>query len=678
MKEEDNLEEAVQKHSLGSVFEELKKIAPEENYRAATVRTILELLDILQTEHETGIVHKDISPDDIFIGRDNKPCFIDSALSKATYTSGTYWSPELFKGEEATPASDVWSVGAILYQLLEGEHPISSDFEKVSEILIDKEKYERAKRYMDFKKTPERIQCILEKAMSYDPSERYQTADEFKFHLKKAFFEVPDVVNYSDQGITDISRLELSPNIEGLILNNNQIKEFGGIEHLDRLKVIMIKSNPIDINALEQLLQYKKEGKLPCLCFIEVDGCNIDWLHPSAEKIIVGLRKYDVTIIGADKKIEEERLAAIHIEGYKVLMQIGEGGTFDVFLIQDKNNEYRALLLPKEKPVNPSSRRMLEIVGSDSLFDRELFILRNNLEGLNGIPKFYGEVEVTKNGKKIRGLLEEYIQSRSLYTNIKLRRIGHLGFNLIETELNAEIALNYIIKTLDILQDMHSRSVVHNDFSPNNIIVSKKGIYVIDYALSSSKGANFLIYSSRRYSSPEALRQEKDITPASDIWSVGVILYESIKDKHPISNDPDKVVEIVSDAERYEMAKDNIDFENVHPVIQAIIRKCMSYDPNSRYRTTAELKADLQEALPVIKYENAKEIVEEYYKRMNIEVVAPVLRVSEDFCKEYFEIMKPHFKDQEFLQDLIYSVAHPDQLNRAVIKLALGRYFGKR
>ncbi|MBW8768852.1 MAG: protein kinase [Gemmatimonadetes bacterium] len=145
---------------------------------------VIDVLTGLSFAHKRGIVHRDIKPANIRIAEDGRAKIMDFgvahlASSKLTSTGASlgtpsYMAPEQITGGKTTPATDIFAVGAVLYELLTGELP----FDAASlQNLFFKILTEEAKPVRELTSgLPTALERIVQKAMMKDAAARYQNA----------------------------------------------------------------------------------------------------------------------------------------------------------------------------------------------------------------------------------------------------------------------------------------------------------------------------------------------------------------------------------------------------------------------------------------------------------------------------------------------------------------------
>ena len=181
--------------------ETLRKILKTETLSInASLKVAIQIVSALDVAHKSGIIHRDIKPDNIMIRPDGVVKVLDFGIAKlidetakktntrSKTKAGTllgtanYMSPEQIRGKTVDARTDLFSFGIVLYLMLTGKHPFDgeTDSDMVASILL------KEPESVDIHNSaiPVQLKKIVEKSLEKDKKERFQTAEDILKKLK--------------------------------------------------------------------------------------------------------------------------------------------------------------------------------------------------------------------------------------------------------------------------------------------------------------------------------------------------------------------------------------------------------------------------------------------------------------------------------------------------------------
>ena len=261
------------------------------------------------------------------------------------------------------------------------------------------------------------------------------------------------------------------------------------------------------------------------------------------------------------------------ISQYKIIKEIGHGGMGNVYLAEDtKLNRFVALkfLSPELTRDSEAKKRFLREARAASSLDHP------NICTIH-------EINETKDGQLF--LCMAYYEGESLKD-----KINH-------GPVKPEDAIDLILQVCRGLKSAHNKGLIHRDIKPANILITKDGITkIIDFGLAKLSGQakitkDHTTIGTLAYLSPEQA-SGKEVNNRTDIWAVGVILYEMLTGQLPFKGEADQVM--IYSILHEDFASPASINPSVPSELEKIIDICLQKEPANRYQNIENLEKDLK------------------------------------------------------------------------------------
>jgi serine/threonine-protein kinase len=174
--------------------------------------------------------------------------------------------------------------------------------------------------------------------------------------------------------------------------------------------------------------------------------------------------------------------------------------------------------------------------------------------------------------------------------------------------LPVELAAEYVVQACEAVAEAHAAGIVHRDLKPQNLFLARTvggagRVKVLDFGVSKSMtgGSGGLtqtrsMLGSPLYMSPEQMRSSRDVDSRSDVWALGVVLYELLTQRWPFEAEtmPELCLKVVTEPP----TSLSLLRPDAPPAMVEIIERCLRKDPAERFTNAAELASALEPIAP--------------------------------------------------------------------------------
>ncbi|HEY1556874.1 MAG TPA: protein kinase [Kofleriaceae bacterium] len=299
------------------------------------------------------------------------------------------------------------------------------------------------------------------------------------------------------------------------------------------------------------------------------------------------MTKIDRTVIdsrrpeggGEDTTVQKLQLGpGLRIEHYELIRELGRGGMGQVFLARDNRLGRRVaikfLLGGKSKKF---LERFLVEAQATARFQHEHIVTIYGVDEYLGLPY----------------MVLEYVEGTTLAQLADGKR------------LPAGRAIELIVPVVKALARAHAEAIVHRDLKPDNIVVTATGtVKVLDFGVAklygeraaTEPGTSFV--GTLPYMSPEQLGTD-EVDHRSDLWAVGIILYQLLAGKHPL--DPVTQGRLLGAAAALDEPMPALadDAPGLPDRLLQAVARCLAKTKAERYASADALLADLEPLLPM-------------------------------------------------------------------------------
>jgi serine/threonine-protein kinase len=200
-----------------------------------------------------------------------------------------------------------------------------------------------------------------------------------------------------------------------------------------------------------------------------------------------------------------------------------------------------------------------------------------------------------------------------------------LGRTIQSGPLPLPLAVDYTLQACDALAEAHALSIVHRDIKPENLFIVQRSsnspiLKIIDFGISKvrpkrgdsgywgTETASSERFGTPLYMSPEQLRSSSKVDVGTDVWSLGIVLYELLTGSLPFRGDD--LPQVCTSVLTQPPIPLTTRCPDAPPELETVLMKCLEKNPDRRFRNVAELARELAPFGPPGAIARAERIVE--------------------------------------------------------------------